>query len=101
MVEGIEHLRPELDPDALVYRERLDKSEVNIPITRRDKDVAARSVLSRRRNAKRLRQVDATRQCRHRLEQDWTSEWRAGKFLKLRLHRTLHAGASFVTTVRG
>ena len=59
MVECIEHLRPKLQLDTLGDGERLDKTEVNIPVARRGEDVSSRSVLTGRRDAEGLCQIDA------------------------------------------
>ena len=99
MIERIEHLSPELDLHALGYRKHLDESEVDVPITGSDEDVAACAILSRRRDAERLSQIHTARQRRHRFEQHRTSQRRSGQFLKLRADLTLHACATLMTAV--
>ena len=59
MVERIEHLCPELQLDAFGDGERLDKTEVDVPVSRRGEDVSSSSVLTRRRNAEGLCQINA------------------------------------------
>ena len=78
MVESIEHLSPELNLHSLGYRERLDDTEVNIPVAGRDKDVPACAILSRRRDAEGLSEIDAAGESSHRFEQDGSGEWRPG-----------------------
>src|ERR1043165_10186394 len=90
MVESIEHLSAELHLHLLSDLKRLDETKVDIPVTRRDEDISSRSVLSRRRNAERLRQIDAARQRVNRLEQNGTGEWRVRQFLQLRSRSEEH-----------
>ena len=68
VVQGVEHLCPELKFEPLSELERLDKTKVEIPVTGRDEDVATGAVLTWCREAKRLCQINAARQGIDRLE---------------------------------
>jgi hypothetical protein len=72
MVERIEHLGPKLNLDLLSYRKCLDKTEVNVPVTRGDEDISSCSIGPRCWQAKGLCQIDAARK--------WiTGRWIIGK----------------------
>ena len=51
MVQGIEHFRAELKLEPLRYLERLNESQIEIPVMRRGENVSASSILTRSRYA--------------------------------------------------
>ena len=61
MIKCIEHLCPELQSNALGELERLNKTQVEIPIMRRHEDVSAGTILTRCRNTEGLCQINTTR----------------------------------------
>ena len=93
MVKSVEHLSSELELKPLGDLERLDETEVEVPVMWRNKDISAGAVLTWRGQAKSLRQIDAASKRVHWLEQDWAGKRLAGKVLQLGLNRRLHTGA--------
>ena len=74
MVESIEHLCAELDPDRLGYVEGLDETEIDIPVIGCHENVSTSAVHSWSGNTKRLRQIYATAQSINWLEKYRTSK---------------------------
>ena len=72
MVEGVEHLRAELDPHSFGYVEGLDETEIDVPVIRCNENISSSTVLAGRWNTKRLRQVNATGQGVYWFEEYWT-----------------------------
>src|SRR5215470_1606228 len=99
MVERIEHLGAGFQLHSLSDLEHLDKTKVDVPVTRSGEDIASSAILSGRRNTKGLRWINAASQRVDRLEQHWTSQRRIGEILQLGFNRLLHSRTSFVATV--
>src|SRR5438045_4774702 len=107
MIQRIEHLHAELQFPLLIDRESLNYPEVQVPVTRRGKDVAARTILSRWWYAETHvrvcpasvglagRRIDIDR-----LEQHRPRQRRTLQILELSLSEDRHAGASLMAAVR-
>lgn len=101
VVESVEHLSSELKLEPLGDLERLDKSEVEIPVARRGENISAGAVLTWRWQAKSLCQINAAGKRIDWLKQNGTGESLSGKELELGSNRRLHTSARFVIPVSG